>query len=128
MRKGNSWLCDDLFYKEEGLCDKVRDLCHTTEKHREAAHTHCKLNTKQRFSSMVPNALHNITKYDSHLFINELINLLIKKYPVPYEVIAESDERLTSITYGPLINIDSLNFVIRVIIPMLKKWVKMRSP
>ena len=49
---------------------KVRDHCHLTGKFRGAAHNKC--NLKFRLPKFYPVIFHNLSGYDSHLFIKNL--------------------------------------------------------
>ena len=57
-------LGDDKNYR------KVRDHCHLTGKYRGAAHSIC--NLKYKIPKFVPVIFHNLSGYDSHLFIKNL--------------------------------------------------------
>ena len=59
------WIC-----KGELNNDKVRDHCHFTGRYRGAAHNKCNLNYKK--PNFTPVAFHNLSGYDSHLFIKNL--------------------------------------------------------
>ena len=59
------WICG-----EELGNDRVRDHCHYTGCYRGAAHNSC--NLKYRKPESVPVFFHNLTSYDSHLFIKKL--------------------------------------------------------
>ena len=59
------WIC-----KGELNNDKVRDHCHFTGRYRGAAHNSC--NLKYRKPNFTPVAFHNLSGYDSHLFIKNL--------------------------------------------------------
>ena len=50
--------------------DKVRDHCHFTGKYRGALHSKC--NLRLRRSRNIPVFFHNLTGYDSHLFVKRL--------------------------------------------------------
>ena len=50
--------------------DKVRDHCHITGRYRGAAHKNC--NTKYQIPKFFPVVFHNLSGYDSHLFIKKL--------------------------------------------------------
>ena len=62
------WICNGNFddYKN---C-KVRDHCHFTGRYRGAAHNLC--NLKYRKPNFTPVVFHNLSAYDSHLFIKNL--------------------------------------------------------
>ena len=59
------WICG-----EELGNDRVRDHCHYTGRYRGAAHNSC--NLKYSKPKGVPVFFHNLTGYDSHLFIKKL--------------------------------------------------------
>ena len=59
------WIC-----KGELNNDKVRDHCHFTGRYRRAAHNSC--NLKYRKLNFTPVVFHNLSGYDSHLFIKNL--------------------------------------------------------
>ena len=61
----NSTLCH--IWNEEVGKDRVRDHCHLTGKFRGAAYELC--NLKYRVSKFFPVVFHNLSGYDSHLFI-----------------------------------------------------------
>ncbi|XP_065640589.1 uncharacterized protein LOC136073148 [Hydra vulgaris] len=50
--------------------DRVRDHCHITGKYRGAAHSDCNLQFK--IPKFIPILFHNLSNYDSHLFIKKL--------------------------------------------------------
>ena len=52
--------------------DRVRDHCHLTAKFRGAAHEAC--NLKYKIPKFFPVVFHNLSGYDSHLFIKTLGN------------------------------------------------------
>ena len=61
------WICN----KEFGRGDvKVRDHCHFTGRYRGAAHRIC--NLKYRKPYFTPVVFHNLSGYDSHLFVKNL--------------------------------------------------------
>jgi len=61
------WICQKPF---EGSDDKVRDHCHFSRQFRGAAHKKC--NLLFRKPKHVPVIFHNLSGYDSHLFIKNL--------------------------------------------------------
>ena len=72
---------DKLAYDNSILChicieelgeDRVRDHCHLSGKFRGAAHEVC--NVKYKVLTLFPVVFHNLTVYDSHLFIKTLGN------------------------------------------------------
>ncbi|CAH1107474.1 unnamed protein product [Psylliodes chrysocephalus] len=68
---------------------KVRDHCHLSSKYRSPVHNSCNLNYK--LPSFIPVFFHNLTNYDSHLFIKELTT---KKESV--SVLAQTKEKYIS--------------------------------
>ena len=61
------WICHGEFAKDD---KKVRDHCHLSGKYRGAAHNKC--NLKYRRPNFTPVLFHNLSGYDSHLFIKNL--------------------------------------------------------
>ena len=62
------WICKGEF---NDIADKkVRDHCHYTGRYRGAAHNSC--NLKYRKPNFTPVVFHNLSGYDSHLFIKNL--------------------------------------------------------
>ena len=59
------WICNIEF--DDGV--KVRDHCHFTGRYRGAAHNSC--NVKYRKPHFTPVVFHNLSGYDSHLFIKK---------------------------------------------------------
>ena len=62
------WISKEEFKKLKDY--KVRDHCHFTGKYRGAAHKEC--NLKYRKPNFTPVVFHNLSNYDSHLFIKNL--------------------------------------------------------
>ena len=60
------WICNGEFDDDV----KVRDHCHFTGRYRGAAHNSC--NLKYRKPNFTPVVFHNLSGYDSHLFIKNL--------------------------------------------------------
>ena len=65
-KASDCWICEEKL----GNDDKVRDHCHYTGRYRGAAHNKCNLNYSKPKS--VPVFFHNLSGYDSHLFIKSL--------------------------------------------------------
>ena len=67
-------LCEREFspadLEKDGLWSKVRDHCHYTERFRGSAHNTCDL--KCRKPGFLPVIFHNLSGYDSHLFVKNL--------------------------------------------------------
>ena len=61
------WICNGKFKEDD---KKVKDHCHFTGRYRGAAHNSC--NLKYRKPNFTPLAFHNLSGYDSHLFIKNL--------------------------------------------------------
>ena len=73
---------DKMFYDNSTLCkicceelgkDRVRDYCHLSGKSRGAAHEVC--NLKYKLPKFFPVVFHNLSGYDSPLFIKILGNI-----------------------------------------------------
>ena len=64
----NCWICGNFI----NLKDKVRDHCHFTGRYRGAAHNRC--NLKYSKPNNISVFFHNLSGYDSHLFIKKLNN------------------------------------------------------
>ena len=62
----NCWICGNLLNSQ----DRVRDHCHFTGQYRGAAHNRCNLQYSKPNNISV--FFHNLTGYDSHLFIKKL--------------------------------------------------------
>ena len=80
--------------------DKVRDHCHYTGKYRGAAHNKCNLNYRK--PKNIPVIMHNLSGYDSHLFIK---NLGFTEGNI--DCIANNDEKY--ITFSKNIKVDYMN-------------------
>ena len=64
-KNAQCWICNGLLGE-----DKVRDPCHFTKKFRGAAHSSCNLQFKK--PKFTPVFFHNLSGYDSHLFVTKL--------------------------------------------------------
>ena len=81
------WICNEEF--DDDI--KVRDHCHFTGRYRGAAHNSC--NLKYRKPNFTPVVFHNLSGYDSHLFIK---NLGFSERNIDY--IPNNEERYISFT------------------------------
>ena len=66
----NCWICEKFL----NIDDRVRDHCHFTGRYRGAAHNRC--NLKYSKPNNVSVFFHNLSGYDSHLFIKKLNNTM----------------------------------------------------
>ena len=64
------YACGSSFDDKEIEFRKVRDHCHFTGKCRGALHSKCNLRLKRTFN--IPVFFHNLSGYDSHLFVKRL--------------------------------------------------------
>ena len=67
IKSEECWICKKGFSKND---KKVRDHCHFTGKFRGAAHNDC--NLKVNKPKFTPVFFHNLSGYDSHLFLKNL--------------------------------------------------------
>ena len=65
IKSKDCWICGEPLKD-----DKVRDHCHYTGRYRGPAHNSC--NLKYRKPKSIPVFFHNLSGYDSHLFIKKL--------------------------------------------------------
>ena len=114
------YYCNDLLFK-----DKVKDHDHLNGKYRGAAHENCNLQAKR--VNFVPIFFHNLSGYDTHLFIKQLSGKLaayndaIEKYNVindenekayDFKMLAKTSENYISYQFGCLRFLDSYRFLI----------------
>ena len=64
------WICKGEFDDKDKNKEKVKDHCHYTGRYRGAAHNECNIN--YRNPNFTPVIFHNLSGYDSHLFIKNL--------------------------------------------------------
>ena len=67
IKSEECWICKKGFSKND---KKVRDHCHFTGKFRGSAHNDCNLKVKK--PNFTPVFFHNLSGYDSHLFVKNL--------------------------------------------------------
>ena len=87
-------ICDRAFNEGD---ERVRDHCHLTGNFRGAAHSICNLNYK--VPNFIPVFFHNMSGFDSHLFIKELA-----QNDEDLDVIAQNKERYISFTKNILVD------------------------
>ena len=63
------WICKEEFDDKDKNKEKVKDHCHYTGRYRGAAHNECNLNYRK--PNFTPVVFHNLSGYDSHLFIKK---------------------------------------------------------
>ncbi|XP_030762209.1 uncharacterized protein LOC115887026 [Sitophilus oryzae] len=89
-------ICERPFNIED---ERVRDHCHLTGNYRGAAHSVCNLNFK--VPNFIPVFFHNISNFDSHLFIKELA---VEEEQL--DVIPQNKERYISFTKHVMVDDD----------------------
>ena len=88
------WICGEELKND----NKVRDHCHYTGRYRGAAHNKC--NLKYRKPKDVPVFFHNLSGYDSHLFIRSLASPNPKEY---IECIPNNEEKYITFTKNKIV-------------------------
>lgn len=83
------FICEKSFHPLEY---RVRDHCHLTGNFRGVAHSNCNLNFK--LNNVVPVVIHNLSRYDAHLFIKELTS----EIKGDISIIPQNSEEYISIT------------------------------
>ena len=89
------WICGEEI---KNTNDKVRDHCHYTGRYRGAAHYKC--NLKYRKPKDVPVFFHNLSGYDSHLFIRSLASPNPKE---TIECIPNNEEKYITFTKNKIV-------------------------
>ena len=80
-------ICEKLIHKD----DKVRDHCHLTGRYRGAAHSKC--NLAYKLPDFYPVIFHNLSGYDTHMFIKDLAET-----PGGIDYISKTEEKYVSFT------------------------------
>ena len=107
LKSNNCWLCDNNF---ENINDKVRHYCKMTGRYLGAAHQTCiDYVNKVNLHKFIPVLYHNFSKYDCHMFFNELINS--KVYTNNISIIPRTNEEYMSVNYGCIKFLDSMRFL-----------------
>ena len=98
------------YCEKEILTDKVGDHCHLTGTCRGPAHNIWNSNVKQKDSNFIPVILHIFSKYDSHLFIERLVDM--KNDKIDFKTLPQTNEEYISIRYGCIKFMDSYRFLL----------------
>ena len=100
------WLCDIEFIN---INDKVSHYCKLTGNYLGAAHQSCiDYVNKVNLHKFIPVLYHIFSKYDNHMFFNDLINSKINKNNL--SVIPRTNEEYMSVNYGCIKFLDSMRF------------------
>ena len=100
----------DCYYCDGNLGgDRVRDHDHFTGKYRGPAHNQCNLNARK--VNFVPVFFHNLSHYDAHLFIKQLLNKLTPKQKQYFKVLPKTSEEYISFQFGCIRFLDSYRFL-----------------
>ena len=93
-KASDCWICGEELKND----NKVRDHCHYTGRYRGAAHNKCNLNYSK--PKDVPVFFHNLSGYDSNLFIRSLASPNPKEY---IECIPNNEEKYISFTKNKIV-------------------------
>ena len=100
------WLCDKDF---RNMNHKVRHYCKLSGKYLGAAHQSCIDYVNEADQHKVfPIFYHNFSKYDNHMFFNDLINSKVDK--IKFSVIPRTNEEYMCVKYGCNKFLDSMRF------------------
>ena len=80
------WICKGEFDDKDKNKEKVKDHCHYTGRYRGAAHNECNLNYRK--PNFTPVVFHNLSGYDSHLFIKNLV--LVKVISIAFQIMKKN--------------------------------------
>ena len=106
LKSNICWLCVRIYTDENG---KIKYYCKLTGKYLGAAHQSCiDYVNKVNQHKFIPILYHNFSKYDSHMFFNDLINSKVNK--INLSVIARTNEEYMSVNYGCINFLDSMRF------------------
>ena len=101
------WLCDINFVN---INEKVRQYCKMTGKYLGSAHQSCiDYISKVKLHKFIPVLYHNFSKYDCHMFFNELISSKVEKKNL--SVIPRNSEEYMSVNYSCIKFLDSMRFL-----------------
>ena len=101
------WLCDINFVN---ISEKIRHYCKMTGRYLGAAHQSCiDYVNKVNLHKFIPVLYHNFSKYDCHMFFNELINSKVDTNNI--SVIPRTNEEYMSVNYRCIKFLDSIRFL-----------------
>ena len=107
MKANICWLCDINFVN---INEKARHYCKMIGKYLGAAHQSCiDYINKVILHKFIPVLYHNFSKYDNHMFFNELINSKVEKKNL--SVIPRTNEEYLSVNYSCIKFLDSMRFL-----------------
>ena len=100
------WLCDKKFIIKN---DKIKHYCKLTGNYLGAAHQSCiDYVNKANQHKFIPVLYHNFSKYDNHMFFNDLCNSKVDKIDI--SVIPRTNEEYMCVNYGCIKFLDSMRF------------------
>ena len=100
------WLCDIKFVN---IKEKVKHYCRLTGNYFETAHQACiDYVNKVNQHKFIPLLYHNFSKYDNHMFFNDLTNS--KPNKINLSVTPRTNEEYMSVNYGCVNFLDSMRF------------------
>ena len=119
LKPKNTIKSDKLFLKAKFCClcdinfvninEKVKHYCKMTGKYLGASHQSCiDYVNKVNLHKFIPVLYHNFSKYDNHMFFNELINSKVDKKNL--SVIPRTNEEHMSVNYSCIKFSDSMRF------------------
>ena len=100
------WLCDKKFIIKN---DKIKHYCKLTGNYLGAAHQSCiDYVNKANQHKFIPVLYHNFSKYDNHMFFDDLISSKVDKIDV--SVIPRTNEEYMCVNYGCIKFLDGMRF------------------
>ena len=107
LKAKTCWLCDIKFVDNN---DKFAHYCKMTARYLGTAHQTCiEYVNKANQHKFIPILYHNFSKYDSHMFFNQLLNSKAEGFDL--KVIAKTNEEYMNLNYGCIKFLDSMRFL-----------------
>ena len=101
------WLCDINFVN---INEKIRHYCKMTGRYLGVSHQSCiDYVNKVNLHKFIPVLYHNFSKYDCHMFFNDLINSKVEKKNL--WVIPRNSEEYMAVNYSCIKFLDSMRFL-----------------